>query len=345
MAAVDDLCVRIRDTHDRISDRCSQMSDREKKSKWSVRVMLVLLHVIFVGLIFALKPDLLWRNNGMPWYTMMYLALLLATISQYFFTSYSEPGYVIDAMRAGNEMHATFVNTCTISKQSSSRGANLGQPESPNSSSSQWFKIVSDLHPPSSSSREWTCGYCNVYQPPRSKHCHECDKCVLQFDHHCVWLGTCIGLKNHCRFWWYLLFQTSLAAWTIILYIHILRQHIPMAWWKNFLMTLALCILILIFIFLLLLCLFHSYLAMTNQTTYELARRRRVPYLRGLPEKVQPFSQGICKNLSTFCFSRKKSYLLEPIPSVEELQNRAVSHTWLDCIMCKCFLGFSNCCT
>ena len=40
----------------------------EKKSKWSAKVMLVLLHVIFVGLIFVLDPDLLWKNNGMPWY-------------------------------------------------------------------------------------------------------------------------------------------------------------------------------------------------------------------------------------------------------------------------------------
>ena len=38
-------------------------------------------------------------------------------------------------------------------------------------------------------------------QPPRAKHCHDCDKCVLQFDHHCVWLGTCIGQGNHCKFW------------------------------------------------------------------------------------------------------------------------------------------------
>jgi hypothetical protein len=41
-----------------------------------------------------------------------------------------------------------------------------------------------------------------LLQPPRTRHCHDCDKCVLQFDHHCIWLGTCIGKKNHCRFWW-----------------------------------------------------------------------------------------------------------------------------------------------
>lgn len=45
--------------------------------------------------------------------------------------------------------------------------------------------------------------WCITYlQPPRAKHCHDCDKCVLKFDHHCVWLGTCIGQGNHYRFWW-----------------------------------------------------------------------------------------------------------------------------------------------
>jgi palmitoyltransferase len=61
--------------------------------------------------------------------------------------------------------------------------------------------LVLDLYPPGTSIRNLTCGYCHVEQPPRTKHCHDCDRCVLQFDHHCVWLGTCIGQKNHSKFW------------------------------------------------------------------------------------------------------------------------------------------------
>jgi hypothetical protein len=38
-------------------------------------------------------------------------------------------------------------------RQSSSRGANLGQSVNQNSNTSQWFKIVSDLHPPDSPHR------------------------------------------------------------------------------------------------------------------------------------------------------------------------------------------------
>jgi hypothetical protein len=49
-------------------------------------------------------------------------------------------------------------------------------------------------------------------QPLRSKHCRFCDRCVPKYDHHCMLIGTCIGEKNHCRFWWYLLCETVAIA-------------------------------------------------------------------------------------------------------------------------------------
>jgi len=45
------------------------------------------------------------------------------------------------------------------------------------------------------------CPYCQQAQPVRSKHCYDCGKCVVQFDHHCSWVGTCIGWRNHTHFW------------------------------------------------------------------------------------------------------------------------------------------------
>lgn len=38
---------------------------------------------------------------------------------------------------------------------------------------------------------------CQVWQPPDGVHCPECNVCVAGYNHHCVWMGTCIGKKNY----------------------------------------------------------------------------------------------------------------------------------------------------
>jgi hypothetical protein len=44
------------------------------------------------------------------------------------------------------------------------------------------------------------CDRCAVWQPPDGIHCPECNVCVAGYDHHCVWMGTCIGKKNYRQF-------------------------------------------------------------------------------------------------------------------------------------------------
>lgn len=44
------------------------------------------------------------------------------------------------------------------------------------------------------------CNECFVYRPARTSHCYDCNVCVERFDHHCPWVGTCIGKNNYKYF-------------------------------------------------------------------------------------------------------------------------------------------------
>lgn len=55
------------------------------------------------------------------------------------------------------------------------------------------------------------CETCLIFRPPRTIHCNICDCCIRGFDHHCLWLGTCIGYRN------YVSFQTFLLIINVVL--------------------------------------------------------------------------------------------------------------------------------
>ena len=44
------------------------------------------------------------------------------------------------------------------------------------------------------------CETCLIFRPNKAAHCNLCNNCVSEFDHHCVWLGTCIGRNNYKLF-------------------------------------------------------------------------------------------------------------------------------------------------
>ncbi|OMJ80404.1 hypothetical protein SteCoe_19359 [Stentor coeruleus] len=63
------------------------------------------------------------------------------------------------------------------------------------------------------------CTICKIDQPMRTKHCKECGRCIATHDHHCPWLGVCIGEKNKKVFYVYLVFQFFHILWAFVLVI------------------------------------------------------------------------------------------------------------------------------
>lgn len=49
------------------------------------------------------------------------------------------------------------------------------------------------------STKVW-CNHCNIYKYDGTSHCSRCGKCIEKFDHHCIYLNTCVGKKNYVSF-------------------------------------------------------------------------------------------------------------------------------------------------
>lgn len=61
------------------------------------------------------------------------------------------------------------------------------------------------------------CETCHMFRPRKAAHCNACNNCVAKFDHHCVWMGTCVGARNYGHFMWLCVLCMGSAAFGVFI--------------------------------------------------------------------------------------------------------------------------------
>lgn len=145
------------------------------------------------------------------------------------------------------------------------------------------------------------CFTCKIFRPPRASHCSLCDNCVDRFDHHCPWVGNCVGRRNYRFFYMFIVSLAFLAVFIfacavahIILITREDRQFLDAV--KDSPASVIVAVICFFSVWSILgLAGFHTYLTTSNQTTNE-DIKGSFTSKRG-QDSFNPYSQGnVCLN-------------------------------------------------
>ncbi|OHT01229.1 DHHC zinc finger domain containing protein [Tritrichomonas foetus] len=177
----------------------------------------------------------------------------------------------------------------------------------------------------------WHCNICNLTPPLRSTHCKKCQRCVLRRDHHCPWLGVCVGMENHFFFIVFLLFDS-------IVFFKFMIESFPVTqksdtdfieWiFTSFLCAIVCAVGAFGFIQTSILFPFHVFLAITNKTTWESLKSDTITYMKGWYSSLSPFSRGMKMNIYEFVTMRWNHPIYE-LPQGSRLEQWKMENSFL----------------
>ncbi|KAL5265106.1 hypothetical protein ACHWQZ_G005997 [Mnemiopsis leidyi] len=233
-------------------------------------IMAKQINVFFVTLILLLGVCVLffvfdceYLSQKVHWLVPVIAGVLLAfTLLFLFRTSFSDPGILPRA--TGDE--ALF----------NDRGADNNVDLTQSSANFRNPPRTKDVQVNGETVKLKYCFTCKIFRPPRASHCSMCDNCIERFDHHCPWVGNCVGKRNYRYFYLMIVTITILCIYVLafsIAHIVMLSREKENTLITAMSETPASVIEALIAFFavwsVLGLAGFHSYLAGTNQTTNE----------------------------------------------------------------------------
>ncbi|KAF9182291.1 Palmitoyltransferase zdhhc14 [Haplosporangium sp. Z 11] len=159
-------------------------------------IMAIMLILTPTGLFFGFTSPYLWRRLS-PAAPIVHAYLFIIVFSSMLKTSWTDPGVIprgidgdppVDPPLELDPTSASFYPPRNLPRQKEVQIGNY-------------------------TVRLKYCDTCKIYRPPRCSHCRQCDNCVEDEDHHCIWLNNCIGRRNYRYF---LIFVTTASVYAFL---------------------------------------------------------------------------------------------------------------------------------
>ncbi|KAL0231725.1 hypothetical protein GEMRC1_011129 [Eukaryota sp. GEM-RC1] len=254
-------------------------------SEWMF--FIITLCLVITPSIISLILDTPYVLEVSPIFTVLVAVFLAISLSCLLLTAFSDPGFIpppeTSTFEAANSMNRAY-----------------GYQHKPSITRAYFPDKKDDVFV----SR--LCPKCSMYRPPGAHHCSTCNCCVRHFDHHCLWIGTCIGERNYSYFLWFILSlsfsfaSVAVSGFLTTFYVSRSIADTPISFVNAVFASVA-------FTFPFLLFFFHLHLLSRGLSTYD--------HIKAVPDQSPRSIKSCCFNFkSRFCVTARSfpSYIFDP---------------------------------